>query len=139
MAPVNPRRGQANVASLSASAVFVAMAAIAYRSGALRAANGQQPPWEAVAGFALAAVAAVRWFFLSLLDPEGRVPLRTRLAAMPLAGCVAAALSVLLGGKAVYVAATAGMDARNGWRIAEAAVFAALAIVAWRRWRRHRA
>jgi hypothetical protein len=97
-----------------------------------------QPPWEALAGFVLVAVAAVRWYFLSSIDPDGRMPLRARLAALPLTGFFAAALSVLLGGKVSYVAATAGMDARNGWRIAEAALFAGLAIVAWRRWKRHR-
>ena len=134
----NSRRSQANVAWLSASTVFVTMTAVAYRSGALRAGNGMQPRWEAVSGFVLVAVAVVRWYFLSSMDPEGRVPLRTRLAALPLAGCFAAALSVLLGGKAAYVAARWGMDARNGWRIAEALLFAALAIVAWRRWKRRR-
>jgi hypothetical protein len=134
----NSRRWQANVAWLYASAGLVAMAANAYRSGALRAGNGMQPPWQAVAGFVLVAVAAVRWYFLSLLDPDGRVPLRRRLAALPLAGCLAAVLSVLLGAKAVYVAAAFGMDARNGWRIAEMLLLAALAIVAWRRWKRRR-
>jgi hypothetical protein len=139
MATGKSRRRQADAAWLSASAVFVAMAAMGYRSGALRGGNGMQPPWEAVAGFVLVAVAAVRWHFLSSLDPDGRVPLRRRFAALPLAGGLAAVLSVLLGAKAVYVAATFGMDARNGWRIAEAFLFAALAIVAWRRWKRRRA
>ena len=75
-------------------------------------------------------------FFLT--EPDGRVPLRRRLAALPLAGCLAAVLSVLLGARAVYVAAAFGMDARNGWRIAEMLLLAALAIVAWRRWKRRR-
>jgi hypothetical protein len=138
MSSGNSRRRQANIAWLSASTVFVTMAATAYRSGALRAGNGMQPPWQAVAGFVLVAVAVVRWYFLSSMDPDGRVPLRRRLAALPLTGCLAAALSALLGAKAVYVAATFGMDARNGWRIAETLLFAALAIVAWRRWKRRR-
>ena len=59
-------------------------------------------------------------------------------ASTVLAGCLAAALSVLLDAKAVYVAATFGMDARKDWRIAGTLPFAALSIVAWRRWKRRR-
>ena len=87
-------------------------------------------------------VAVLRRYFLGSLDPEGTPPLRKRLAGglVPVGGCLAAALSFLLAIKAVYMmTATAGIDARNGWRIAEAVLFAVLAMLAWRRWKQRRA
>ena len=143
MTPSDPRRTKANVAWLSGSAAFVAMLAYgAYGSDALRDANGQQPPWPALAVVAFIGMVALRRYFLGPLDPEGTPPLRKQLVAglVPVGGCLAAALSFLLAIKAVYVmTATAGIDARNGWRIAEAVLFAVLAMFAWRRWKQRRA
>lgn len=139
----DPRRTKANLAWLYGSAAFVAMLAYgAYGSDALRDANGQQPPWPALAIMAFIGVVALRRYFLGPLDPEGTPPLRKRLAAglVPVGGCLAAVLAILLAAKAVYMTmATARIDALNGWRIAEAIVFAMLALAAWRRWKRRRA
>jgi hypothetical protein len=143
MTPGDPRRTKANVAWLSGSVAFVAMLAYgAYGADALRDANGQQPPWQALAVMAFIGVVALRRYFLGPLDPEGTPRLRTRIAAgaLPVAACIAGALSILLAAKAAYMTmATARIDAVNGWRIAEAIVFAVLALAAWRRWKRRRA
>jgi hypothetical protein len=59
----------------------------------MRDANGRRPPWQALAIFGVVAAAALRRYFISTMDPDGKPPLRARIAAhaLPVAACFAAA------------------------------------------------